>query len=259
MWVDRPDGARLYVTARGDGPAVVLAHGALHDHRALAAVADRLVAAGRRVVTWDLRGHGRSSRGAATAFDALRDDVLAVLDVAGPGPVAVAGHELGGLCALAAATAAPGRVSALSVWAVDPQPGVLGRAAAAIADAARTMSMRPAVTILLPFWFHGAHRDDPLATLVTRTAITTSAGAVAAVLRGAADHPDLRPARTGWNGPVQALWGASDLLFRRSAAAAWAATAADAGPIPDAAHLVHVDRGDLVAERLLAFLDHHGA
>jgi pimeloyl-ACP methyl ester carboxylesterase len=63
-----------------------------------------------RVVTWDLRGHGRSGRGPAAhaTIDQLGRDLLAVLDqTAGPGPVVLVGHSLGGMAVLALAEQRP--------------------------------------------------------------------------------------------------------------------------------------------------------
>ena len=46
----------IHHEVRGDGPAVLLVHAGIADSRMWAGVADRLVAAGHRVVTCDLQG-----------------------------------------------------------------------------------------------------------------------------------------------------------------------------------------------------------
>jgi 3-oxoadipate enol-lactonase len=50
------------VDGRGDGPAVVLTHGLGGNHASWWQQVPALVAAGYRVVTWDQRGFGRSTR-----------------------------------------------------------------------------------------------------------------------------------------------------------------------------------------------------
>jgi alpha-beta hydrolase superfamily lysophospholipase len=63
-------------------------------------VVERLNAAGLRVLTWDLRGHGRSEgrRGDIRDYTLLTDDLLEVCSLAasGPGPLFLYGHSLGG-------------------------------------------------------------------------------------------------------------------------------------------------------------------
>jgi alpha-beta hydrolase superfamily lysophospholipase len=63
-------------------------------------VIPRLSEAGLRVVTWDLRGHGRSEgrRGDIREYDVLVEDMLEIWSLAnaGPRPVFLYGHSLGG-------------------------------------------------------------------------------------------------------------------------------------------------------------------
>lgn len=79
----------------GDGPPVVLLHGAGGDMSVWDALAPRLTA---RAVAMDLRGHGRSGDG-PWDWDAVLDDLSAVIDHVGPTAPAVVGHSLGGILA----------------------------------------------------------------------------------------------------------------------------------------------------------------
>lgn len=83
----------------GDGPPLVLMHGAGMDQRALAPVASHLRSA-HRVVTFDFRGHGGSGRAPWSVATAVQDvrDVAAAYDLQDP---AVGGHSLGGMVAVA--------------------------------------------------------------------------------------------------------------------------------------------------------------
>jgi non-heme chloroperoxidase len=70
----------LYYEDHGEGPAVVLLHGWPLDSRSWEPQVPALLAAGHRVVTYDMRGFGRSSRPATGYdFDTLAADLDRVL------------------------------------------------------------------------------------------------------------------------------------------------------------------------------------
>lgn len=96
----------LAVTDRGgDGPSIVLMPGLGMRQRSLDEVASRLTA--RRVVTFDLRGHGRSAT-APWSFAGAVTDLAAVVDRLGLESPYVGGHSLGGMVGLQyAMTAGP--------------------------------------------------------------------------------------------------------------------------------------------------------
>lgn len=101
------DGARLHVEVHGPGnaPPVVLIHGWACS-TAFWAAQIRVLAADHRVIAYDQRGHGRSPASPTCTTDALADDLEAVLAATlAPGEKAVlAGHSMGGMTILAAAT-----------------------------------------------------------------------------------------------------------------------------------------------------------
>ncbi|MGD9762742.1 MAG: alpha/beta fold hydrolase [Candidatus Binatia bacterium] len=67
-----------------------------------------------RVVTWDLRGHGRSSpQPAPCTFADLAGDLEQVLDSAGIERAVIAGHSAGGVVAMRFALDHPRRTAAL--------------------------------------------------------------------------------------------------------------------------------------------------
>jgi len=98
-------GVRLEAEEIGsaDDPAVLLVHGAGQTRSVWAGVAEALEQAGRRVISLDLRGHGGSEWPADGRydFDALVEDLRAVLAQLGTRPVVVA-STLGGWIASAA-------------------------------------------------------------------------------------------------------------------------------------------------------------
>lgn len=61
-FLDLPDGARLHYEIDGDGPAVTLIHPGLWDMRTWDREFGTFVEAGYRVLRYDVRGYGKSSR-----------------------------------------------------------------------------------------------------------------------------------------------------------------------------------------------------
>ncbi|WP_225838142.1 alpha/beta fold hydrolase [Streptomyces sp. NK08204] len=101
------DGARLHVEVHGpdNAPPVVLAHGWTCS-TAFWAAQIRDLATDHRVIAYDQRGHGRSPASPVCTTQALADDLEAVLaETLGPGEKAlIAGHSMGGMTVMAAAT-----------------------------------------------------------------------------------------------------------------------------------------------------------
>ncbi|MFD4258833.1 alpha/beta fold hydrolase [Streptomyces sp. NPDC058534] len=107
LTVTAADGARIHVEVHGPegAPAVVLAHGWCCS-TAFWAAQIRELAADHRVVAYDQRGHGRSPENPAYGTEPLADDLEAVLEATlAPGErVVLAGHSMGGMTVMAAAT-----------------------------------------------------------------------------------------------------------------------------------------------------------
>jgi non-heme chloroperoxidase len=105
-----PDGARLAVWDIGDptAPAVVLPHCWGCSHAIWIPVARRLLDAGYRVVLYDQRGHGASTRGTVPlSIATLADDLTAVLEGRDVTDAVLAGHSMGGMTIMALATHRP--------------------------------------------------------------------------------------------------------------------------------------------------------
>lgn len=109
----------LHVSRRGSGPPIVLTHGFAASAEVWDAQVEAL-ATRHTVVTWDLRGHGRSAPypGPYTREAALAD-LATVLDSAGE-PALLAGHSVGGYLSLAHALLHPDTVAGLAVLSAGP-------------------------------------------------------------------------------------------------------------------------------------------
>ncbi|WP_075734620.1 alpha/beta fold hydrolase [Streptomyces acidiscabies] len=101
------DGSPLHVEIHGPdtAPAVVLVHGWTCSTAFWQAQIDDL-SRDHRVIAYDLRGHGSTPASPAVSMTALADDLEAVLlATLAPGEkVVVAGHSMGGMTVMAAAT-----------------------------------------------------------------------------------------------------------------------------------------------------------
>jgi pimeloyl-ACP methyl ester carboxylesterase len=95
------DGTTIAFTRSGSGPALVLVHGGLSDHRAASALLPYLDPH-FTVYAFDRRGHGASGKAGQYAVAREVEDVAAVLSEAGP-PRHLFGHSSGAVLALEAA------------------------------------------------------------------------------------------------------------------------------------------------------------
>lgn len=104
------DGSDVAYLDEGTGRVVVLLHGFASDHRGnwvTPGVVAALVAADRRVIAPDARGHGRSARPhdpASYGDDAMVKDVTALFDDLGVDEVDLVGYSMGSLISAKVAT-----------------------------------------------------------------------------------------------------------------------------------------------------------
>ncbi|THF66930.1 alpha/beta hydrolase [Pseudothauera nasutitermitis] len=117
---------RLYTGGRAFDrrlPAVVLVHGAGHDHSVWNHQARHLAHHGFGVLAPDLPGHGASAGQPLASIEALADWLAAVLDAVGVERATLAGHSMGSLIALEAAARHPARAAALAlIGSAAPMP-----------------------------------------------------------------------------------------------------------------------------------------
>jgi pimeloyl-ACP methyl ester carboxylesterase len=114
-------GTKLAFEARGAGrPAFVFVHGWACDRSFFAPQAEHF-ARRHRVVSVDLRGHGKSDKPPGPySIAAYADDIAYIIEQLGLGKTVAVGHSMGGVTVLQLAAAHPDCVAAIVM--VDPAP-----------------------------------------------------------------------------------------------------------------------------------------
>lgn len=122
------DGHEAYIATGNreldpDKETIVFVHGTGQDHTIWVLPTRYFARHGKNVLALDLPGHGRSAGQPLTTVEAMADWIVDVLDAAGLGKAAVAGHSLGALVAIALAARHPHRVRAIALVGVTvPMP-----------------------------------------------------------------------------------------------------------------------------------------
>jgi pimeloyl-ACP methyl ester carboxylesterase len=117
--VATPSGPREAYAYTGGKPfdasrqTVVFVHGALHDHGVWTLASRWFANHGWSALAPDLPGHARSAGAPLEGVEAMADWLLALVDAAGAGRVALVGHSMGSLVALEAAARGGERISHL--------------------------------------------------------------------------------------------------------------------------------------------------
>lgn len=120
-------GARLAIAQVGDGVGVVLLHGLTATRRYVVMGSTALERSGHRVISYDARGHGRSSPAPspdAYTYAEQALDLEAVLDGLGVWRAVLAGSSMGAHTLISFALQRPERVAGLVVITPGYEPGV---------------------------------------------------------------------------------------------------------------------------------------
>ena len=250
-------------TERGAGAPVVMVHGLAEDRRSWAVAQARLAAA-RRTLAYDLRGHGETEAGDGDGtLDQLAADLGRFIETL-TGPAACMGYSLGGTVVLALASDRPDLVTHAVVSATS---SVVGRAAAGFFEEriALLRSDRAA--------FEAALRDDTAAQIVTPgadldaitrrriEAVGDGRGYVNAARAMQALHEaPLTPALARIRCPVDVIGGDGDRFCPRRAADIMLAELADGAyhELADCGHLMTVDQPEAYSETLRGALERPG-
>jgi pimeloyl-ACP methyl ester carboxylesterase len=116
------DGVAIHYDDHGEGEAILLTHGYSATGQMWSGQVEAL-AADYRLISWDLRGHGRSD--SPDDLEAYREaaaveDMAALLDACGVARAVIGGLSLGGYLSLAFHAVHPERVRALLLFDTGP-------------------------------------------------------------------------------------------------------------------------------------------
>ena len=255
----------LHHKVRGDGPAVLLVHAGVADGRMWTAFAERVAAAGYRVIVPDLQGFGRTPLAPGTVSHPA--DLVALLDDLGVDRATVVGASFGGFISLALALRALERVAGLVLIdaALDEfEPSHdLATFDAAEETALEAGDLDAAVELNVRFWVDRTGRRDPadvdpavreLVATMQRDAFQAQIGVDAELEK--LDPPVAR--RLGEiTAPALVVAGADDVedfvaIARRLADEL--PRAREVVTVARAAHLPALERPAEVAEHVLGFL-----
>ena len=214
----------------------------------------RALAGRYRVLRYDTRGHGRSPvvDRPATTLDDLAADLAGLLDALGIGRAHVVGLSLGGMTAQALAARRPDRVHGLVLMATSAYlpAGWTERAALVRAE-----GMGAIVEAVMPRWFTPGFVGSPPA-LATRERFLRIDPRGYAACCDAIGAMDLRPILPTIAAPTLVIAGADDPATPPAMGEDIRARIPEAELIvlPRAAHMLAVERADLVNRHLAAFL-----
>lgn len=213
-----------------------------------------------RVITPDLRGHGKSpAPGGIYAMDELAADVLALLDRLQVERAAVAGHSMGGYVALALWRLAPERIAGMGLVATqaraDTEEGKQPRMM--LAEALQREGAAAAVRMIGPRLLAP---DMPLDSALARALLATQRHTPVAGLWGSmlgiAERPDCRDLLPAIRVPALVLVGLADqaILPERSAEMAAALPDAMLVELPGVGHMPNMEQPEAANEAVSAWL-----
>jgi pimeloyl-ACP methyl ester carboxylesterase len=155
--VTTPDGAVLQAFVAGAGPALLLVSG-LGGTAGFWKATTATLARSSRVIRFDQRGIGASTRGSAPCtIDQLARDCLNVLDGAGVGRAVLLGHSTGGCIGQALGRMAPERLDGLILSATWLKPShymsaLFGARRAILAENPQAYAATAALISYPPAW-----------------------------------------------------------------------------------------------------------
>jgi 3-oxoadipate enol-lactonase len=251
-------GARISYTAEGPPEApVLLLINSIATTRDLWLPQVPALSSRYRVISYDARGHGRSSAPSGDyTIEQLGRDALSVLDDAGAASEHVCGISLGGLTAMWLGVHAPQRVRSLVLANTAARIGSVQLWTDRIA-LVQEQGMAALAEITMPRWFTEAFRTREPETVQTfRTMIETCPAIGYLGCCAALRDEDLRDAIRTIRCPVIAIAGATDVATPPEALRFIHERIAGSRLMTlDAAHLSNVEEHRLFTTELLMFLE----
>jgi 3-oxoadipate enol-lactonase len=250
----------LHYTEQGSGTPLVLLHGFPFSsaiwREQIARLSDQY-----RVITPDLRGHGRSPiTDDVYTMELLATDVIALLDTLDLEQAVVIGHSMGGYVALALARIAPERLLAL---------GMVGSQAAADSEEARKKRFdlceevikrgsSAVAEVQMPRLFAPIeHEDDTVKEQVNALMLSTKPAALINTLKGMAARPDSTPQLSGFELPMLIVAGDKDAIIplENSETLATLPTHCTLATIENGGHMMMLEQPQATTLAIRQFMD----
>lgn len=265
------DGIRLHWTEMGapsDLPPVVLLHGLNNSGRSWSQVGP-LLATDRRVLMFDLPGHGQSARpDVGYQLDWYAHIVARWIELLELHKVDVVGHSFGGGIAQMLLLEIPDRIRRLVLIAA----GGLGKAVGfwlRLASLPRVVEYlgQPFMAVGTRLALRSAHQSISRADIAELSRVNALPGTARAFARSVRDVIDWRGQRRNFLQraheleklpPMLVLWGEDDRLIPIAQGRAFADLLEGAvfKAFPGCSHYLHNEQPEAVAQEVRAFLDH---
>ena len=257
------DTVTLSYSEAGQGPPVVLLHG-FPLNNGIWPEQQRQLSARYRVITPDLRGHGRSPAPAGIyEMDLLARDVLALLDTLHITKAVIMGHSMGGYVTLAAWKRAPERFLALGLIAsqagADTEEGRQGRYK--LVEKVVAQGSKALAEAMLPKLFAAnLPADAPIVEPVRQLILNTQVAGIVGSLQGMAVRPDSSALLPNISVPVLILAGDQDQIIPPAKATAMAAAlkTPTLTMVANAGHLPMLEQPEATLTAMRQFLNKLG-
>ena len=241
------------------GPCLVLTHGVTINHGTYASQVPLLAQAGYRVVTWDLRGHGRSRPAAQPmTFERSVDDLEGLVEETGAVRAVLVGQSFGGMIVQAYQRRRPERVAGIvlagslpyGVRVLWPLSAVYGKVAPSLQ---RIWPERHLRRLVPPFM---SKRDD-VRRYVAEAIEPLGRDDFATCTKTASEALVQRDPLGAPNTPTLCVIGSEEIPLVARAMRSWAGRSAHARVvgIERAGHLVNQEEPAAFCDAVLAFLD----
>lgn len=240
-------------------PTVVLVHGAGTDHTVWQLQSRAFAHRDFNVLSLDLPGHGRSSDPAQATIAAYADVVASLLDEVDVDEAHIVGHSMGAFIGIELAARYPKKARSLALFGVSERmpvhPDLLAAARAndhlafdLIASWSHSMTSHKGGHPTPGMWMTGS---------TVRLLARSRPGVLHNDLTACNEYGTALDRATEIVAPTLVLMGEHDLMTRPSGAAILAGAISNVTTviIPDAGHMVMVERPNPVINTLLTFWD----
>jgi pimeloyl-ACP methyl ester carboxylesterase len=216
----------LYYEERGQGLPVVLLHGFPFSH-AIWQTQQAALSDAARIITPDLRGHGKSPAPEGDyTMDLLASDVLALLDRLNVSRAVWVGHSMGGYILMAALRQAPDRIAGVGLVATHPLADAEEKRFQRRESADLAMengSGDTAFSMMSQIFAPDVDGTSPLAQSMYDIMVNTAPAGIAGAQRGMALRPDSSNTLRELSVPAVIVAGVDDKIIGLDKARAMAA------------------------------------